>query len=422
MKIKSPPTFLFLLFYLLLISSCDKASTNPESVPTYERGHLLVTEVIATYTPEQIIQILNFLNIDHNLVFRYTVKVIKIEYQTTDSKGTFMRASGAIMLPATSKILPILSINHGTVVKRTQVASEGPMNSVEGVAGLITASLGYLTCVPDYLGYGVSKELHPYVHAKSLAISIIDMVRATIHFSSAEKLNISGQLYLTGYSEGGYATLATQKEIVAVAPMAGPYDLAGVVNTVLSLDSYPSPVYIAFMMTAYNEIYGWDRLGDIFNLPYASLMPGLFDGTRSYSDVNNQLPKKVSTLLKPEFISNYLNGKEQEIQNVMENNTLLTWSPITRIRFFHGDADEDVPYRNVLNTIDRLSSQTDVEIDLVTIEGGTHETSGLPCIFGMIEWFEQIRNSQDQIDKPLVRDINKEAHPPILYTEEVISG
>ena len=213
MNVKSTLIFLFLTFYVSLISSCDKSSTNPESVPTYERGHLLATETIATYTPEQLTQVLNFLNINHNLVFKYTVKVIKIEYQTTDSKSVLKRASGAIMVPITSEVLPILSINHGTIVKRTQVASEGPMNSVEGVGGLITASLGYLTCVPDYLGYGVSKEIHPYVHAKSLSISIIDMIRATIHYSHAEEINISDQLYLTGYSEGGYATLAAQKEI-----------------------------------------------------------------------------------------------------------------------------------------------------------------------------------------------------------------
>ncbi len=432
MKKTFPSTFLILIVCLILNFSCDKASVNPESAPVYERGHLLDTEELATYTPEQITQILNFLNIDHNLIFKYTVKVIKIEYQTTDSKGTLLRASGAIMVPVTSGIIPVLSINHGTVIKRTQVASEGAMNSVEGVGGLMTASLGYLTCVPDYLGYGVSKELHPYVHAKSLAISIIDMIRATIHYGKTEDLNLSGHLFLTGYSEGGYATLATQKEIeedysyefelIAVAPMAGPYDLARVVHAVLSQDNYPSPVYIAFMMTAYNEIYGWDRLEDIFNSPYVSMMPGFFDGTRSYSDVNNQLPKKVSTLLKPEFISNYLNGREPEIKNAMEENTLLDWSPNTRIRFFHGDADEDVPYSNVLNTINRLTNQTEVDIDLVTIKGGTHESSGLPCIFGMIDWFEQIRNSQDQTIKLLARDVNKEVHPQILHSEEVISG
>ncbi len=198
------------------------------------------------------------------------------------------------------------------------------------------------------------------------------MIRATIRYSDIESIDITKHLYLTGYSEGGYATLATQKEIeefystefelIAVAPMAGPYDLSGVVDTIMSKDTYPSPVYIAFMMTAYNDIYGWNRLNDIFNSPYASMMEDFFDGTISYSDIHNQLPNKLTSLLKPQFVSDYLNGDEPEIKNAMEENTLLNWSPQTQIRFFHGNADEDVPYSNVLNTIDKLKSQTDQEI------------------------------------------------------------
>jgi len=393
--------FITLTLLFIILAGCANSPVEPEEMPERERGYLFSAQEISVYTPAQIEQILAILDIDHSLSLNYDVKVIRVEYQTTGSSGQGLCASGAIMVPVTTESVPLLAINHGTVTKRSDVASQGPLNAVEGVGGLITASLGYLTCVPDYIGFGISQEIHPYVHAKSLALSIIDMIRATINYGQSAGINTATDLFLTGYSEGGYATLATQKEIetnyasefnlTAVAPMAGPYDLAGVVDSVLSQESYPSPVYIAFLLTAYNAIYKWDRLDEIFNAPYASQLPGFFDGTKSYSEINNALPEKITSLLKPAFVSAYLNGDEQEIHTAIEENTLLNWSPATQIRFFHGNADQDVPYDNVLRTMMNLTSRTSVPIELITIEGGTHETAGLPSIFGMIDWFESIR-------------------------------
>jgi len=401
MKNRLSQIFFTVSLLLILLSGCANNPVEPEEIPEREGGYIFSAQEISVYTPAQIGQILAILDITHGLSLTYDVKVIRVEYQTYNSNGRALHASGAVMVPVSAERLPLLAINHGTVTKRTDVASQGPLNAVEGVGGLITASLGYLTCVPDYIGYGVSQEIHPYVHAKSLAISIIDMIRATINYGQSEGMNMSTDLFLTGYSEGGYATLATQKEIeqnytsefnlTAVAPMAGPYDLAGVVDSVLSQESYPSPVYIAFLLTAYNEIYQWNRLDEIFNPPYASQMPGFFDGTKSYSEIHNALPQKITSLLKPAFVSAYLNGGEPAIRGAIEENTLLNWSPATQIRFFHGNADHDVPYDNVLRTIQNLTSRTSVPIELVTIEGGTHETAGLPSIFGMIDWFEQIK-------------------------------
>ncbi len=87
--------------------------------------------------------------------------------------------------------------------------------------------------------------------------------------------------------------------------MAGPYDLSKMIESVFQQENYPSPTYIAFFMTAYDNIYNWNRLNSFFNSPYAEMMTGLFDGSKTY--------------------------------------------------------------------------------------GADHETAGLPCIFGMVEWFNQLK-------------------------------
>lgn len=116
-------------------------------------------------------------------------------------------------------------------------------------------------------------------------------------------------------------------------------------------------------------------------------MPQLFDGTKTFLAINSQLPTTVSDLLNQEFVTNYLEGNEAVFAAAIEENTLLNWTPVAPIRFYHGDADEVSPYQNALTALEVLKANGGTNIELVTIVGGTHETSGLPCVLGMIEWF-----------------------------------
>jgi pimeloyl-ACP methyl ester carboxylesterase len=398
--------FCFSLSLLLLFFACqDETPAGPEEIQYFGRGHVFNSESIATYTSDQIIQLSLIIGVQPEFNLIYDVQYLRLVYESVDSDGNPIQVSGALVIPVTDDSTPLLSINHGTVTRRDEVASEGPFASVEAVAGLWTASLGYITCIPDYEGFGISTQMHPYVHANSLSLSIIDLLRAAKTYLQSIEKTPTDQSYLSGYSEGGYATLAAQKEIeenysdeftiTAVAPMAGPYDLVQTTEHIFTQNSYKSPAYIAFFLTAYNSIYGWNRLNDFFNSPYASQMTDLFDGSNTFSEINNQLPTTLQLLVKSEFISNLSAGNEPEIAAAITENTLLDWSPQAPIRFFHGDADETVPYFNATNAVDSLQNNGANSVELVTIAGGNHETSGLPAVTGMIAWFNQIRAAQN---------------------------
>ena len=173
--------------------------------------------------------------------------------------------------------------------------------------------------------------------------------------------------------------------------MAGPYDLSEMIDSIFQQDRYPSPAYIAFFMTAYDNIYNWNRLNSFFNSPYAEMMTGLFDGSKTYAEIINQLPVSINLLLKEDFVSDYLQGKETEVQAAIIENTLLNWKSSAPIRFFHGDLDKTVPIFNATNAVTSLKASGGSDIELITIKGADHETAGLPCIFGMIEWFNQLQ-------------------------------
>ncbi len=227
------------------------------------------------------------------------------------------------------------------------------------------------------------------------------MIRAGNTFSIENDIILNGDLYLSGYSEGGFVALASQKtieeqssfdfNIVACAPQAGPYDVYETALYMMNLEEYPEPTNISYILTAYNDVYGWNRLTEIFNAPYAEKMPGLFDGTLTNSEIKSQLTTNVKELIKEEFLDGLLDGTENDFLDAFKENSLLSWKPDAPIRFYHSNGDEVVPYQNMLTAAQNLKENGATKIETVTIEGMKHGDAGLPAVTMMIDWFDSLR-------------------------------
>jgi pimeloyl-ACP methyl ester carboxylesterase len=389
---------LFLLISLILFVSCKSPDSLVEP-QEQKRGEIVRTSFLGSYTASVIQNLVTFAAAGQqiNITLKYDVDTYKIVYRTLDTKGNITIASAALFVPKGKEISPMISLQHGTQTNRSVVASVNALNSVDG---LTAASLGYYTLVPDYLGLGESTILHPYHYAKSSADCVIDLIRAGREFARTSSIKLNGQVFLAGYSEGGYVTLAAHKEIeknysseikiAACAPMAGAYDLNFTAKTILQKQTYNQPSYLSFFVVAYNEIYGWNRLNEAFNSPYAEKMLSLFDGTKSTSEINAQLTPNISQLFKQNFLNSYLGGTEVDLTAAFTNNSLLNWTPTAPLRFYHGSADEYVPYENSTRALAYFKSVGAVA-ELITIAGGTHTSSALPSIIDAVNWFETIR-------------------------------
>ena len=388
---------IFCVVIFFQFCTTDK-NIDPVSPTQHERGEIAQSNSLGTMTPGDIDQILSNANMTIPFTLSYSVETISLKYYTVDGSGKQTIVSGAILVPQGTDNLPLVSIQHGTETKRELVASVSPINSTEGIVGLIMASMGYLVVVPDYPGFGTSNVMHPYTHAASLIPSIIDIMRAGKSFSTQNQIALDGRIFLTGYSEGGYATLVTQRAIeaeysqefnlTAVAPMAGPYDLYGMMQTLFQSGQYNHTAYIAYILTAYNNIYGWNRTSDFFNPPYSSIVQSLFNGSKTYAEIVNQLPSTFYALMDSTFVNNVRSGNEPAFISSMQENTLLDWIPQAPINFFHGDADDISPYQNSVTAVQRLTANGGTNIQLTTIPGGNHETSGPIAVVGAIQWFE----------------------------------
>jgi predicted esterase len=386
------------LLFSVIIISCDK-SDNPVEPVSKEQGALISTSYLGTFGASLIKQLVSSYDPTGfgSVMFTYDVDVFKIVYNTVDTKGQITIASGALFLPTGKNNLSIASIQHGTQTKRTSVASVNPLNGAEGLIG---ASLGYFVVMPDYLGLGESVMVHPYHHQKTSAATVIDMIRAGRAYASSKSITLNGQVFLLGYSEGGYVTMAAQKEIeknysseiklTASAPMAGAYDLNLTAQRIIAQSNYNQPSYLAYFIAAYDQIYGWNKLSDIFNSPYAERMSSLFDGTKTTNEINAQLTSNIAQLFKQSFKDSYLNGTFKLLTDAFNENSLLNFKPVTPTKLFHGDADEYVPYENSEIARDYFNTQG-VNVELITIKGGTHLSSAVPSVIAAIQWFESLR-------------------------------
>ncbi|NTW49281.1 MAG: hypothetical protein HGB19_06055, partial [Chlorobiales bacterium] len=296
------------------------------------RGSVLSSEVLLRLSVPEVITCIEELNLSMSI--RYPVIVSRIIYETITPEGQPTKASGLVVMPdEISGTLPIISYQHGTQTSKDDVPSVIGMHPF----AVGSASTGYAVCVPDYLGLGAaqnesSHRLHPFLHSKSLATTVIDMLRATKAACTKNGTASNGQLFLMGYSEGGYATMAAQREIeqhyqdefsvTASAPMAGPYDLSGVmVERILADQYHPSPAYLPYLLLAYNQVYKiFPDIRDIFAPPFDRVVPELFDGCKMLDEINSALPAIPLQMLRKDFLHDFLERADHPLRLALRQN------------------------------------------------------------------------------------------------------
>ena len=393
-------TFLFLILSSFLLK-CQDAPENAVSAPNKETPADKTYLVSATAGDETARATLQFLasgfgQAGVSALLKYDVKAYTLIYSTT-YKGNPVEASGLIMVPVGMKDeAPIVSLQHGTTFEKDEAPSvRGGFQGME-----FFASAGYVTLMPDFLGYGKSASLfHPYYDRKHSASTVIDLIKAAKEFLAAEQILVNDKLFLAGYSEGGYVTLAAAKEIdtnpvhdlkvAAVAAGAGGYDLPEMLQGITSNTYYAYPSYLAFVLMAYNHTYEWKKpLNYFFKDRYADALSKYLTGEYSGGYINSRLTTHVPGLFDPEFFQGLHNPEgELELNKALIENSVAGWKTQVPIRMFHGTKDEIIPYQNSEITLQKFRAAGSANVSLTLIQGGTHGNSFERMLRQFIPWF-----------------------------------
>jgi hypothetical protein len=247
-----------------------------------------------------------------------------IEYATVGGAGEPTTASAALMVPtgfgaSCTGHRPILLYAHGTTTDRSFNMTDLQNAETLFLAALF-ASQGYIVVAPNYAGYDTSTlDYHPYLIADQQSKDMIDALtaaRTALPFGSATLTKDSGQLYITGYSQGGYVAMATHRAmqaagmtVTASAPMSGPYALSAFVDAVFFGEiNGAAPISSTFLLTAYQKAYSniYSTASDVFSTQYATGIDSLLPTTtpRSQLYAEGKLPEFAlfsSTPPAPQF-------------------------------------------------------------------------------------------------------------------------
>jgi len=323
----------------------------------------------------------------------YTLEMQKVTYQSIGADGLPHTMTGLLILPrsifGSKPSVPILMYQHGTEPFRPYSPSrflanlDRPADYPEVMVAAAIASTGYAVAMADYEGLGDNTSTQPYVHGASLAQQVIDMLRASRDIiggtagSSSSPCSWNSQLFLLGYSEGGYVTMtATRKlqlnhagefTVTASAPLSGPHDLSGEMRGVmLSPNTFKAPYFLPFLLTSYNYASG----GTLFNpasaltAPYVSTIPPLFAGNTEsdmisvamgmvFSPVKLIAPMSVLTQL---FIDQLTLDTSPLVAFLKANDSYRGWVPTVPMRMYHHRSDDLVPYANSQVAFDAFST------------------------------------------------------------------
>jgi pimeloyl-ACP methyl ester carboxylesterase len=404
---KNVVTFIFcnfLLFTGFFWTSCDEASEDisslEEEVLEEEvlnepedpiESRLISAEKKVTKTSGNLRIVFNSSGLDLPLEqFLYDVQIWKVIYETS-YKGEKIMASGMAYIPVMDSVKFSYHVfAHGTITANRDAPSELPLNDFQNLLFAGMASTGLITVVPDFIGFGISRDImHPYYVEEMSALAVIDELRAVRELLVQEEVNSDGELYLSGYSQGGYVAMAAHKyieendleyfDLKASFPSSGGYDMKGVRDFFFDQEVYETPYFMAYVAESYRTYYDFDTAwaSQIFNEPYDQIVTGIFNGITGDVQINSRLNDTVAVLITPEFLSDPDNEKFSEISQLFYENSLLDWVPQNPMYLFHGDIDFTVPYQNSVDTYDAFlaaGGSPDI-ITLITFEGKDHYTS-----------------------------------------------
>ena len=322
-----------------------------------------------------------------------------ITYNTTDVFGNPTIASGALYIPQLCDIMPLVSYQHGTQFDKMDVPSNGDY----AYEGLLYSGNGYITTLPDYLGMGVNPGIHPYVHWESEATASIDLMRAAREYL-LDTLQIldNGQLFLTGYSQGGHSTMALHKyitdnnlenefNVVASAPMSGAYDLSSTeLDFVFGSPTYPVPQFVPYTFASYQYIYGnlYTSYDEYYDPPYDTIIADwIADGTYV-----PDLPENFYEFMQDSVVDNIKNNPNHPFRVDASYNDLYNWIPQEPVSMLYCTMDEIVPFENAILALDTMNALGAPDVQAIDVyPNGNHNTCFIPATTYSLDWFNSLK-------------------------------
>lgn len=283
---------------------------------------------------------------------RNAVRLYRVTYPSVvpELANKPVMLTGLLAIPeVTPTTLPLVSYQHGTVYGRQEVPSY-PENSPETQLMIaLFAGQGYLLVGADYVGMGDSREPQGYMVKASHQQATADLLPAARAVIAANGLTPS-QLFLGGWSQGGYVTMAMLERLEhigvpvrAAATASAPVDPWAALNGFLN---FPRPNDAAWVGTLFIlASFSFENYYQVPGLARSLLKPEHYDVCRSAYEGQAVDPTKIPTNLRELLAEPYFNPgffAGSAFGQLISAAQAYRWVVRTPTRNHYGDTDEAI--------------------------------------------------------------------------------
>ena len=243
---------------------------------------------------------------------------------------------------------------------------------------------GFAVMIPDYPGFGDSygRCYIPYVEKEAMVRTTVEYVNAARAVLVKENYRKKDGFVLSGYSLGAYVSLQLARAFETNAPsddtavdllVAGgaPCDLLKEANLIRASETTTQAHLFPLALLGYKKnSYPHLSMTDYLNEPYASGAAVHLDG--QHDDFEVFFTNRTSDLFTGMFLKN--EGMD-EINGILEANSVKPWKNKCRFVLIHGTDDETVYYRQAKDFAQE-QEQYGGSVSFVDV-AGTHTGAGM---------------------------------------------
>lgn len=318
-------------------------------------------------------------------MYRYTNKhyvTFPVAYWSTDPQGDSLLVSGRVYLPKQRYLNGIMIGCHYTITSDIEAPSN--MLSMES----LFAMKGYAVIMPDYVGYGLSRDkVHPYLHWRSAAKTAVDLLNCMPELLEYYGYSYPIDVVVTGYSQGGAVALGVTRMLEELDSMwivrklyagAGPYDPAGTYLYSMERNEMGIPAAIPLIVMGLSDAYDLEfELEDFFLEPLLSnYEEWVLSKEYTVGDINYLMGSTVMTELMTEEALDMDSPLADMLYEVLLWNSNVGYDLRSPAYFLHSIDDEVVPILNTINLQEQMPDESGKTYDYGNY--GTHMEASVP--------------------------------------------
>ena len=318
-------------------------------------------------------------------MYRYTNKhyvTFPVAYWSTDPQGDSLLVSGRVYLPKRRYLNGIMIACHYTITSDMEAPSN--MLSMES----LFAMKGYAVIMPDYVGYGLSRDkLHPYLHWRSAAKTAVDLLNCMPELLEYYGYSYPIDVVVTGYSQGGAVALGVTRMLEELDSMwivrklyagAGPYDPAGTYLYSMERNEIGIPAVIPMIVMGLSDAYDLEfELEDFFLDPLLSnYEEWILSKEYTVGDINYLMGSTVMTELMTEQALDMDSPLADMLYEVLLWNSNVGYDLRSPAYFLHSIDDEIVPILNTINLQEQMPDESGKTYDYDHY--GSHMEASVP--------------------------------------------